>query len=221
VNRNREVYEKEEGEINRIRASVLLNYKQVTNNNEDGEEVLAFEPYDEEEVQQFRNAVELAIGLKPERGDLLTINQSEFFTAQYVTGNAFMATQPVYSNDIIRWVIIGITFGVILFLMNGIRKKMSIETQMAVNSNFQGNTELPAGASLASLPANATGSPMLEPAFDDDGNPIEPTFSLDSIPEEPKEPEKTYNKDEIKEFVELKPAMAAQILRAMMSPEED
>lgn len=220
VNRTREVYEKGEGEINRITASVLLNYKQVKTVNEEGEEMIDFEPYSPEEVQQFREAVELAIGVKPERGDLLTINQSEFFTTQYVSGNAFMATQPVYSTDIIRWVVIGITFGVILFLINGIRKKMSIETEMAVNSNFQGNTELPAGATMQSLPAGAQGGDaMLEPAFDEDGNPIEPTFPAEA--EAPAEPEATYNKDEIKEFVELKPAMAAQILRAMMSPDED
>lgn len=220
VNRTREVYEKGEGEINRITASVLLNYKQVKTVNEEGEEMIDFEPYSPEEVQQFREAVELAIGVKPERGDLLTINQSEFFTTQYVSGNAFMATQPVYSTDIIRWVVIGITFGVILFLINGIRKKMSIETEMAVNSNFQGNTELPAGATMQSLPAGAQGgAAMLEPAFDEDGNPIEPTFPAEA--EAPAEPEATYNKDEIKEFVELKPAMAAQILRAMMSPDED
>ncbi len=220
VNRTREVYEKGEGEINRITASVVLNYKQVKAVNEEGEEVITFEPYSNEEVQQFREAVELAIGIKTERGDLLTINQSEFFTTQYVSGNAFMATQPVYSTDIIRWVIIGITFGVILFLINGIRKKMSIETEMAVNSNFQGNTELPAGAAMQSLPAGGAGAAaMLEPAFDEDGNPIEPTFPAES--EAPVDAEPAYNKDEIKEFVELKPAMAAQILRAMMSPDED
>lgn len=221
VNRTREVYEKGEGEINRITASVLLNYKQVTEINEEGDEVIAFEPYSNEEVEQFRQSVELAIGIKEERGDLLTINQSEFFTAQYVSGNTFMATQPVYTNDIVRWVVIGITFGVILFLMSGIRKKMSIETEMAVQSNFQGNTELPAGATYASLPANVSGAPMLEPAFDEDGNPIEPTISAESVDLTPPEPEMTYNKDEIKEFVELKPAMAAQILRAMMSPDEE
>lgn len=221
VNRTREVYEKGEGEISRITASVLLNYKQVTQLNEEGDEVIAFEPYSNTEVQQFRDAVELAIGLKPERGDLLTINQNEFFTAQYVSGNTFMASQPVYTNDIVRWVVIGVTFGVIMFLISGIRKKMSIETEMAINSNFQGNSELPAGSAFASLPANASGAPMLEPAFDEDGNPIEPTITAEDLSQEPVVPEKTYNKDEIKEFVELKPAMAAQILRAMMSPEEE
>lgn len=221
LNRTREVFEKGEGDIQRITASVLLNYKQVTNINEEGDEVIAFEPYSTDEVQQFREAVELAIGIKPERGDLLTINQSEFFTTQYVSGNTFMATQPVYTNDIVRWVVIGITFGVILFLMSGIRKKMNIETEMAINSDFQGNTELPPGATYASLPANASGAPALEPAFDDDGNVIEPTISVEDFNQPPPPPEPTYNKDEIKEFVELKPAIAAQILRAMMSPDED
>lgn len=221
LNRTREVFEKGEGDIQRITASVLLNYKQVTNINEEGDEVIAFEPYSTNEVQQFREAVELAIGIKPERGDLLTINQSEFFTTQYVSGNTFMATQPVYTNDIVRWVVIGITFGVILFLMSGIRKKMNIETEMAINSDFQGNTELPPGATYASLPANASGAPALEPAFDEDGNVIEPTISVEDFNQPPPLPEPTYNKDEIKEFVELKPAIAAQILRAMMSPDED
>ncbi len=221
VNRTREVFEKGEGELSRITASVLLNYKQVTNIDEDGDEFIAFEPYSNQEVQQFREAVELAIGIKTDRGDLLTINQSEFFTTQYVSGNTFMATQPVYTNDIVRWVVIGLTFGVIMFLIRGIKTKMAIETEMAINSDFQGNTELPPGATYASLPANVSGTPALEPAFDDDGNPIEPTISADDFAQEKVEPEKSYNKDEIKEFVELKPAIAAQILRAMMSPDDD
>ena len=219
VNRTREVFEKGEGEIQRITASVLLNYKQVTATNDDGDEIISFEPYSAEEVEQFREAVELAIGIKTERGDLLTINQSEFFTSQYISGNSFMATQQVYTNDIVRWVVIGITFGVILFLINGIRKKMSIETEMAINSNFQGNTELPPGASFQSLPPNSIDSLALEPAFDEDGNPIELSLSQDNTNMPPPEPK--YNKDEIKEFVELKPAIAAQVLRAMMTPEEE
>lgn len=219
VNRTREVFEKGEGEIQRITASVLLNYKQVTEINNDGDEIIAFEPYSAEEVEQFREAVELAIGIKTERGDLLTINQSEFFTSQYISGNTFMATKQVYTNDIVRWVVIGITFGVILFLINGIRKKMSIETEMAINSSFQGNNELPAGANYQSLPANSNDPLALEPAFDEDGNPIEPSLSQE-MPKMPP-PEPKYNKDEIKEFVELKPAIAAQVLRAMMTPEED
>lgn len=219
VNRTREVFEKGEGEIQRITASVLLNYKQVTATNDDGDEIISFEPYSAEEVEQFREAVELAIGIKTERGDLLTINQSEFFTSQYISGNSFMATQQVYTNDIVRWVVIGITFGVILFLINGIRKKMSIETEMAINSNFQGNTELPPGASYQSLPPNSIDSLALEPAFDEDGNPVEPSLSQDNT--NMPIPEPKYNKDEIKEFVELKPAIAAQVLRAMMTPEEE
>jgi len=221
VNRTREVFEKGEGDIQRITASVLLNYNQITTVNDDGDEVVGFEPYSDTEVQQFRESVEFAIGIKPERGDLLTINQSEFFSTQYVSGNSFMASQPVYTNDIVRWVVIGLTFGVILFLITGIRKKMNIETEMAINSNFQGNSELPPGATYASLPANASGSPMLQPAFDENGNPIEPTISAEDFNKEPAPPVPTYNKDEIKEFVELKPAIAAQILRAMMSPDED
>ena len=146
-------------------------------------------------------------------------SKSEFFTSQYISGNTFMATKQVYTNDIVRWVVIGITFGVILFLINGIRKKMSIETEMAINSNFQGNNELTAGANYQSLPANSNDPLALEPAFDEDGNPIEPSLSQETPKMPPPKPK--YNKDEIKEFVELKPAIAAQILRAMITPEEE
>ena len=96
---------------------------------------------------------------------------------------------------------------------------MSIETEMAINSNFQGNMELPPGASFQSLPPNSIDPLALEPAFDEDGNPIEPSLSQDNTKMPP--PETKYNKDEIKEFVELKPAIAAQVLRAMMIPEEE
>ncbi len=218
VNRTREVFEKGEGEIQRVTASVLLNFKQKKDVDEDGEEFITYEPYSEEDIQQFREAVQLAIGLKPERGDLLTITQSEFFTSQYVNGNTFMASQPINTNDIIRWIIIGITFGLILFLMSGIRKKLSIENELPINSNFVGNQELAEGTSYATLPANASGVQSLEPAFDESGNPIEPTTNTE---EGASEKQETYNKEEIKEFVELKPAIAAHILRAMLTPDED
>ena len=219
VNRTREVYEKTEGEIARITASVLLNYKQVIETDDEGEERMEFRPYSDQEIQEFREAVELALGLKPERGDMLTIKQNEFFTTQYVSGNNFMATQPVYSTDMVRWVVIAITFGAIMFLIRGLRKKMVIETGLVTTSSFEGGTALGAGPNMQSLPAGAGGEgAMLQPALDENGEPIE--LPEASAPEEELPPEKVYNKDEIKEFVELKPAIAAQILRAMISPED-
>lgn len=219
VNRTREVFEKTEGEIARITASVLLNYKQVIEQDADGNEQMVFRPYTDQEIQEFREAVELAIGIKTERGDLLTIKQSEFFTTQYVSGNNFMATQPVYSNDLIRWVVIAITFGAILFLINGLRKKMVIET-MAVTSTFEGGQALGAGPNAQALPEGAGGA-MLQPALDENGEPIELPESASAAEDSNEPPAKVYNKDEIKEFVELKPAIAAQILRAMINPDDD
>lgn len=217
VNRTREVYEKGEGEINRITASVLLNYKQVIVTDDEGEKRITFEPYTQQEVDEFRQSVESAIGIKIERGDVLTLNQAEFFTTQYVGGEALITTQPMYTPDLIRWVLIGITFGMILFLINNIRKKMTVET-MTTTTTFKGNSELQPGMSMQSLPAGGEGGAMLEPAFDEDGNPVEPEVTP---AEEQLPPEKVYNKEEIKEFVELKPAIAAQILRAMMEPDDN
>jgi flagellar M-ring protein FliF len=213
VNRTREVFEKTEGEISRITASVLLNFKQVVEVDEEGEERLVNKPYTQEEILEFREAVELAIGIMPERGDLLTLNQSEFFTAHYVGADTFLASQPIYTTDLVRWVVIALTFGAILFLINGLRGKMNAETEMAITSNFQANTELGAGPNFQALP----GGTQMQPALDENGEPIE--LPETTIEKENKVPEKSYNKDEIKEFVELKPAIAAQILRAMISPE--
>ncbi|MCG8372962.1 MAG: flagellar M-ring protein FliF [Balneolales bacterium] len=215
VNRTQEVYEKTEGEITRITASVLLNYKQVINTDEEGAEEYGYEPYTDEEVEEFRQALELAIGILPERGDLLTIKQAEFFNSQYIYGNTFEGTPTNVPNDLIRWIVIALTFGAIVFLINNIRTKLNEEiAPPLVSSQFQGNVELPAGQSIKALPDGTavivdevTGEPVMPP-----------------VPEEPLQeelpPEKVYNKDEIKEFVELKPAIAAQILRAMMNPDE-
>ncbi len=215
VNRTQEVYEKTEGEITRITASVLLNYKQVINTDEEGAEEYGYEPYTDEEVEEFRQALELAIGILPERGDLLTIKQAEFFNSQYIYGNTFEGTPTNVPNDLIRWIVIALTFGAIVFLINNIRTKLNEEiAPPLVSSQFQGNVELPAGQSIKALPDGTavivdevTGEPVMPP-----------------VPEEPVQeelpPEKVYNKDEIKEFVELKPAIAAQILRAMMNPDE-
>lgn len=216
VNRTREVYEKTEGEISRITASVLLNYKQVIEVDEHGEERVTYKPYSDEEIQEFREAVALAIGIKPERGDLLTIKQSEFFTTQYVSGKTFVATQPIYSTEIVRWVMVAITFGIILFLINGMRKKVSEESGLATISQFEGNTPIGPKPDLQSLPGNSSEVDMPVPALDEKGQPIE-------MPEKEEEKvltEKVYNKDEIKEFIELKPAIAAQILRAMIYPDK-
>ena len=111
-----------------------------------------------------------------------------------VSGNEFAATQSVYTNDIIRWVIIGITFGLILFLISGIRKKMNIETELSISSNFQGNTELPSGSNYATLPSNISSGLSLEPAFDEDGNPIEPVTISENLNKEPAVTKAVYDK---------------------------
>src|SRR5690554_6643922 len=64
INKTREIYEKTQGEIKRLTASVLLNYKQGVQVNENGEEVIVSEPYSQEEIEEFRRVVQLALGIQ-------------------------------------------------------------------------------------------------------------------------------------------------------------
>ena len=75
VNKTREVYEKTQGEIEKLTASVLINYKQNLQVNEEGEETIVAEPYTEEEIAEFGSVVRTALGMSEERGDELTITQ--------------------------------------------------------------------------------------------------------------------------------------------------
>tara|TARA_Y100001935_G_scaffold217449_1_gene189740 strand:+ start:194548 stop:196182 length:1635 start_codon:yes stop_codon:yes gene_type:complete len=204
VNRTREVFEKTQGELKNITASVLLNYKEVPEVNEEGEEVMVQTPYTAMEVEEFREAVSLALGIKEDRGDKLTIKQVEFYEHHYVSGDQFIMDQPTSISNIIRWSVIGVTFLVIVFMINGIRKKVGQVDDLTIMSDFDpGEEQLDAAPEPISLP---------------DMNEPEPQPEI-AAAEPPQEEVKVYSKTEIKDFVELKPALAAEIMRAMADPE--
>jgi flagellar M-ring protein FliF len=212
VNRTREVFEKTQGEIKRISASVLLNYKQNIETNEDGEEVQTFEPYSDQEVEEFREVVQLALGITGDRGDQLTIKQVEFFDKHFIGSDPELMTQPTPWNDIFRWSVIGITFLVILFMIRSIKKGMTAEQEeLKTTSSFEMSQELDGAEATMSLPGQSS-----EPTFAD---------AIDKAKEEgagvPKEiPQKVYKKHEIEDFVSVKPAQAAQIMRAFLSEDK-
>ncbi len=214
INKTREVFEKTQGEIERLSASVLLNYKQNREVNEEGNEVMVAEPYTQEEIEEFREVVRLALGMNPERGDELTITQIQFHDPTSVDSYGMFTDQPTPWNDIFRWGLILASFLGIVALIYSIRKRLGSEEP---------------GVTM-SLPKPS------EPDLDQLALTEEEKESMDSMSEEEVEDfidkkltaksrkqleQKAYVMEEIKDFVELKPAEAAQVVRSIMTLDED
>ncbi len=215
VNRTREVFEKTQGELKMVSASVLLNYKQRFENGEDGEQTLVSEPYSEQEVEEFKEVVKVALGIQDDRGDQLTVKQVEFFDKHPIDSGDFFTGQPTFTNNILRWSLIGITFVVVILLINSLKKKPGMD-EMKTVSNFEADDQLEGGEKQGSLPGESSATNQLEGAGGTEG------ASGEGGEEQAKQlPEKKYNKDEIVNFVELKPAEAAQVMRAMIASEEN
>ncbi len=210
VNKTREIYEKSQGEIRRISASVLLNHKQVLEENEQGEMVLTSIPYTQEEVNEFREVVRVALGIQPGRGDELTVTQLEFFDPTAIDVDGFYTQQPLQWYDILRWAIIAITFLTIIALIYSIRKRL-----MAGDTQF-----------LMKLPADDYQKVPVS-MYEDDGEGDDEEEGEDFIDKKlsgkarKQLQEKTYVMEEIKDYVELKPLEAAQVMRAIMTSDED
>ncbi|MEQ8525948.1 flagellar basal-body MS-ring/collar protein FliF [Gracilimonas sp.] len=209
VNRTREVFEKTQGELKMVSASVLLNYKQRFEEGTEGEQTLVSEPYSEQEVEEFKEVVKVALGIQDDRGDQLTVKQVEFFDKHPIDNGDFFTGQPTFTNNILRWSLIGITFVVIILLINSIKKKSGVD-ELKFVSNFEAGDQLEGAEKQNSLTGESSGTNQLEGAEGESGES-----------QTKKLPEKKYNKDEIVNFVELKPAEAAQVMRAMMASEEN
>lgn len=207
VNRTREVFEKTQGELENVTASVLLNYKKVISEGTEGEQTVTYEPYPEAEVEEFREVVMLALGMRQERGDQLSIKQIEFFDKEFIGTDEYFTNQPMFNNNTLRWSLIGLTFIVVIFLLNNIRKKMG-DGDLKVTSEFKADDQLEGAANQNALEGNKEGEALGE----GEGNQTALTDQ-----KQKQLPEKKYSKEEIVNFVELKPAEAAQVVRAMMT----
>lgn len=213
VNRTREVFEKTQGELKMVSASVLLNYKQRFEDGEDGEQILVSEPYSEQEVEEFKEVVKVALGIQDERGDQLTVKQVEFFDKHPIDSGDFFTGQPTFTNNVLRWSLIGITFVVVILLINSLKKKPGMD-EMKTVSKFEADDQLEGAEKQGALTGESSAANQLEGA--------EGTPGIEGGEEQAKQlPEKKYNKDEIVNFVELKPAEAAQVMRAMIASEEN
>ncbi|WP_421774981.1 flagellar basal-body MS-ring/collar protein FliF [Gracilimonas sp.] len=212
VNRTREVFEKTQGELKMVSASVLLNYKQRLEEGEEGGQTMVSEPYTEQEVEEFKEVVKVALGIQDNRGDQLTVKQVEFFDKHPIDNGDFFTGQPTFTNNILRWSLIGITFVVVILLINSIKKKSGVDDLKTV-SKFEAGDQLEGSEKQNSLTGESSAANQLEGSENATGEEGE---------EQAKQlPEKKYNKDEIVNFVELKPAEAAQVMRAMLASEDN
>ncbi len=122
VNTIRELFEKPQGDIGRITASVLLNHKQSTQRDDTGNTMVAHEPYTEEELDELRSVVASALGINGDRGDIITITQRQFFDPSADPHGHFV-DQPLPWNQILRWVLIIAALAAFAALMYNISQR--------------------------------------------------------------------------------------------------
>lgn len=205
VSETQEVFRKSTGEITNISASVLLNHKRVRQENEDGEMVWQNQEYSEEELAEFREAVASAIGIRPERGDEITIKQVDFWTpTDQPSGYAVPNPWPI--GTIFRWVIILLALGVIAWLLRSLKKQAGRSQGLFLDT--MGGTQ----KALAGDQSEAAVEGMSE-------EDMQSLISGDDEPQERQQPsleEKGYDLEEIVNMVEMKPSKAAKLVRAMM-----
>lgn len=199
----KEVYKKAEGNISNISASVLLNQKQVLQENEEGEEVWVNEPYSEEELQEFREVLGSALGVQPDRGDQITIKQVDFWDPTDMGPRGNIMEEPWPWSRIFRWGLILATLAAVIALLNSLRKQTGREEGMLLDTPFGGNKQV-----YMSSGGQDNLDGMSKEEFQQ--------FIEDQDEEKPALEEKKYDLEEIVTLVELKPSKAARVVRAML-----
>src|SRR6056297_1226648 len=214
VNKTREVFEKTQGEIEKLTASVLINYKQNVQVNEEGEETIVAEPYTEVEIAEFGRVVRTALGMSENRGDELTITQIQFHDPTAVDSYGYYSDQPTPWNEIFRWGLILATFFTIVALIMNIRKSMG-QQQPEVAMSLPATPE----NNLDELELTDEEKQSLEGMSEEEAEDFIDKKLTDKSRKQLEQ--KAYVMEEIKDFVELKPAEAAHVIRAMMTLEDE
>ncbi|MDZ7772875.1 MAG: flagellar basal-body MS-ring/collar protein FliF [Balneolaceae bacterium] len=207
VTRTREQIEREVGELERVSASVLLNYKSEEITNEEGETVTEFVPYSDQEITEIRNTLMGALGIMPQRGDQLIITQTRF-------QNHFQdppAEQPFFSDpvslfELVRWIIMAVVFLVVSVMVY----------RMTKNFNTAGDNLLGKGEEKQKAMAEKR-QKYIEGETDDDGELEEDIYQKKLSGEARKVAEANEMAEEIKGFVDKNSPEAASYVRSMMS----
>ncbi len=207
VNTIRELFEKPQGDIGRITASVLLNHKQAIQRDDDGNTMMVHEPYTQEELADLRGVVEAALGINGQRGDVITITQRQFFDPTMDPHSQFVQP-PVPWEQILRWVLIIAALAAFAALMFNISRRFR-EQQYPVLFR-----DLSAGQGVT-----LSEDEYRESDEDDPMTEKEEDFynrKLSSAARKQIEG-KAYVTDEIRDFIEMHPQDAANVIRSMMA----
>src|SRR6056297_892848 len=148
--------------------------------------------------------------MQPGRGDELTITQLEFFDPVGNDPGGVFTNQPMQWYEIVRWSLIVATFLTIVALIYSIRKRL-----------MAGDSQL-----LMKMPSNSGEYPKNHISIieEEEGSDEEGEEFIDkklSGQARKQLEEKTYVMEEIKDYVELKPLEAAQVVRALMTNDEN
>ncbi len=149
-----EEYEKPVGALDRISASILLNYRQETEVTEEGEQVVSHEPYSDQEIEEIREILVSALGIQMERGDQLTINQIQFYDTQDQLYQQVQYEEPFPYNELLRWLLIFAAIGIAGALLYGMLRPVArsadgsdqsylFKIRPEVSGTEQGQKELP------------------------------------------------------------------------------
>lgn len=205
VNKTREQLEKTIGEITRLSASILLNYKEQVEVNGEGEEVRSYEPYTDKEISQIKDVMAGALGIQPDRGDALTVTQVRFREPVVNTSyNEVLFSDPYSTFELIRWGLVALVIVVVTVMVYRMSRNFTAQTDALLMSEKGARTELEDKADRRYLEGETE-----EPAGD---------IYTQKLSNEAKDLTDTSKAaDEIKEFLDNNTAEAASYMRSMMS----
>jgi flagellar M-ring protein FliF len=207
VSREKQYIEETQGEIIDITASILLNQKVEQSLDGNGEPVTVPIPYDDDQINEFRNLLAMALGIEANAGgtlvDKIAVSQIEFEYSPYRENIDYQNNQPSDFSDIIRWSLIAVSMLLVAFLTNNVRKNFT-GSVMQTTSDFQmANNEIGGAPDVASLPEQNLDQPqqMEQPALE--GESQASKQNTDAI------------KDEIEKLFVSQPSKASEVARMM------
>lgn len=204
VNETREQLERSVGEVTRISASILLNYKSEETQTEEGETVTEFVPYSQDEIADLRQVMASALGIQEERGDQLTITQIRFQDSfRDAPAEEPFFTDPVSLFELIRWIIMAVIFLVVSMMVY----------RMSKNFNLAEDPLLAKGEEERDREELEEEQRYLE----GESGEKDDMYTKKLSPEAKEVAEANEMSDEIKEFVDKNTPEAASYVRSMMS----
>ncbi|HYX06044.1 MAG TPA: flagellar basal-body MS-ring/collar protein FliF [Bacteroidales bacterium] len=202
VTKTNEVYKKAKGKISKLTASVIINYKQVLKKNKQGEMVWQSEPHSKKEIQDFKSALSLALGIQPSRGDKITIEQIKFWDPSQMSQSDTL-NNPWPWGQMVRWGLILLTLLAVVALLNSLRKRVgSGSSELLLGYNGKGGQIF-----LGSQGYEGIGKSAKDELQELINEKNSDTPALE---------EKKYDLEEIVNLVDVKPEKAAKVVRAMI-----